>query len=105
MQNSSSISFYFQEHEAHRNQMSRYDREPHSFYIADKAYQRMLSNGMDQCILVSGESGAGKTETTKHLISHLTYIANQRNNNQGSLMGDLTERITRVCHSLNQIQT
>nr|AHX26708.1 chitin synthase [Platynereis dumerilii] len=84
------------EHEAHRGQLSRYDREPHIFYIADKAYQRMLSNRMDQCVLVSGESGAGKTETTKHLISHLTYIANQRNTNQRSHMGDLTERITRT---------
>lgn len=48
---------------------------PHIFAIAENTYRNLVANKKDQSILVTGESGAGKTENTKKIIQYLSSIS------------------------------
>merc|ERR1719443_1736984 len=48
---------------------------PHLWAITETAYRNMLVNSKDQSMLITGESGAGKTENTKKVIAYLAMVA------------------------------
>merc|ERR1719288_93879 len=48
---------------------------PHLWAITETAYRNMLTNGKNQSMLITGESGAGKTENTKKVITYLAMVA------------------------------
>ncbi|XP_059177767.1 myosin heavy chain, striated muscle-like isoform X1 [Physella acuta] len=48
---------------------------PHLFSISDNAYQNMLQDRENQSMLITGESGAGKTENTKKVIMYFANVA------------------------------
>ncbi len=48
---------------------------PHAYATSASAYKGLRDRGRNQSILVSGESGAGKTETVKILMGHLAQIS------------------------------
>ncbi|XP_061834774.1 unconventional myosin-IXb isoform X2 [Nerophis lumbriciformis] len=50
---------------------------PHIFAMADLAYRAMLNRKVDQCIVLSGESGSGKTESGSYLVHCLTALSQQ----------------------------
>jgi myosin-5 len=52
----------------------RTELEPHLFAIAEEAYRRMINEGVNQSIIVSGESGAGKTESAKYVMRYFAVI-------------------------------
>ncbi|XP_026169113.1 unconventional myosin-IXb isoform X2 [Mastacembelus armatus] len=51
---------------------------PHIFAIADVAFRTMLKRQVNQCILISGESGSGKTESSSYLIHCLTALSQKK---------------------------
>jgi myosin heavy subunit len=51
------------------------DAAPHTYVVADVAYKNLRRFKQGQSILISGESGAGKTETTKHALTYLSEVA------------------------------
>uniref|UniRef100_A0A8B9YY54 Myosin heavy chain 2 n=1 Tax=Buteo japonicus TaxID=224669 RepID=A0A8B9YY54_9AVES len=53
----------------------RQEAPPHIFSISDNAYQFMLTDRENQSILITGESGAGKTVNTKRVIQYFATIA------------------------------
>uniref|UniRef100_A0A8D2Q8J2 non-specific serine/threonine protein kinase n=1 Tax=Varanus komodoensis TaxID=61221 RepID=A0A8D2Q8J2_VARKO len=52
---------------------------PHIFAVADIAYQSMVTYNSDQCIVISGESGAGKTQSAHLLVQQLTVLGRANN--------------------------
>ncbi|XP_072339206.1 myosin-3-like [Scyliorhinus torazame] len=53
----------------------RQEAPPHIFSVSDNAYQAMLTDRESQSILITGESGAGKTVNTKRVIQYFAIIA------------------------------
>ncbi len=58
---------------------TREDSKPHIFAITDLTFRNMIEMNENQSILVTGESGAGKTENTKKIIQYLAAITKDNN--------------------------
>jgi myosin protein heavy chain len=77
----------------------REDTKPHIFAMADEAFRNLVDEGENQSILVTGESGAGKTENTKKVIQYLASVATSdtpRAKSGGRHLSNLSEQILRA---------
>uniref|UniRef100_A0A8C7ZS13 Myosin IIIB n=1 Tax=Oryzias sinensis TaxID=183150 RepID=A0A8C7ZS13_9TELE len=84
--------------------VKRADNPPHIFATADAAYQGMVTFCKDQCIIISGESGAGKTESAHLIVQHLTFLgkANNRSLREKILqVNPLVEAFGNACTAIN----
>lgn len=52
-----------------------YEMPPHIYSIADNAFRNMRGRSVDQCVIISGESGAGKTEASKLIMKYIAAVA------------------------------
>lgn len=71
----------------------RSELPPHVYATSAGAFQHMRMFGEDQSILVSGESGAGKTETTKILMSHLAAAGSDSVKEASSKESTIIDRV------------
>uniref|UniRef100_A0A669BZ26 Myosin heavy chain, fast skeletal muscle n=1 Tax=Oreochromis niloticus TaxID=8128 RepID=A0A669BZ26_ORENI len=75
----------------------RVEAPPHIFSISDNAYQFMLTDRENQSILITGESGAGKTVNTKRVIQYFAIIAmtasKKAEPTPGKMQGSLEDQI------------
>lgn len=50
---------------------------PHIFAVAEAAYRQMIDEQENQCVIISGESGAGKTESAKLIMRYIAAVSPQ----------------------------
>ncbi|EGG24237.1 myosin-5b [Cavenderia fasciculata] len=67
---------------------------PHVYAVAEDAFKDMRYDGTSQSILVSGESGAGKTETTKFLLQYFAAMGNMVSHQQGGSSASSTPSLS-----------
>ncbi|CAK9304237.1 unnamed protein product [Gordionus sp. m RMFG-2023] len=63
---------------------------PHIFALSDNAYKALINNNVNQSVLISGESGAGKTEALKRIILYISKASHQ------------STEVERVCYQLKE---
>uniref|UniRef100_A0A8C2B0Y7 Myosin motor domain-containing protein n=1 Tax=Cyprinus carpio TaxID=7962 RepID=A0A8C2B0Y7_CYPCA len=75
----------------------RMEAPPHIFSVSDNAYQAMLTDRENQSVLITGESGAGKTVNTKRVIQYFATVAVQGDKKKeqaaGKMQGSLEDQI------------
>ncbi|KAJ3101048.1 Unconventional myosin-Ib [Phlyctochytrium planicorne] len=54
-----------------------YEMSPHIYALADAAFRDMKDRDRDQCVIITGESGAGKTEASKILMRYIAAVSRQ----------------------------
>lgn len=63
-------------------------------------YKQMYSMGEDQCVIISGESGAGKTESAKLIMAHICRVSGSTSSASADLK---SYGSTCICHSYSRI--
>ncbi|KPI37744.1 Myosin type-2 heavy chain 1 [Cyphellophora attinorum] len=93
---------------------TREDTRPHIFAVSDQAFRKLVDEGENQSILVTGESGAGKTENTKKVIQYLAAVASTdadtplTGRTPGKQLSNLSQQILRanpILESFGNAQT
>ncbi|XP_064213603.1 myosin heavy chain, muscle isoform X5 [Tribolium castaneum] len=70
---------------------------PHIFAISDGAYVNMLTNHENQSMLITGESGAGKTENTKKVIAYFATVgASTKKSEEQAKKGNLEDQVVQT---------
>ncbi|CAB3366602.1 Hypothetical predicted protein [Cloeon dipterum] len=52
-----------------------YENPPHVYAVADEMYRNMMIDNESQCVIISGESGAGKTVAAKYIMSYISRVS------------------------------
>ncbi|EDL26193.1 myosin IE [Mus musculus] len=67
---------YFGEKEIEMYQgAAQYENPPHIYALADSMYRNMIIDRENQCVIISGESGAGKTVAAKYIMSYVSRVS------------------------------
>ncbi|XP_071969987.1 unconventional myosin-If-like isoform X1 [Engystomops pustulosus] len=54
---------------------AQYENPPHIYALTDNMYRNMLIDGENQCVIISGESGAGKTVAAKYIMGYISKVS------------------------------
>uniref|UniRef100_A0A4W6DKV1 Osteoclast-stimulating factor 1 n=1 Tax=Lates calcarifer TaxID=8187 RepID=A0A4W6DKV1_LATCA len=67
---------YFTDREVELYQgAAQYENPPHIYALADNMYRNMMIDSENQCVIISGESGAGKTVAAKYIMSYVSKVS------------------------------
>ncbi|KAI9202468.1 P-loop containing nucleoside triphosphate hydrolase protein [Polychytrium aggregatum] len=75
-----------------------YENPPHIYALADKMFQSMVTDEENQCVIISGESGAGKTESAKLIMNYIAAVSGK-----GGSMNTLVENIKQIILESNPL--
>ncbi|XP_037326134.1 unconventional myosin-If [Pungitius pungitius] len=67
---------YFTDREIEMYQgAAQYENPPHIYALSDNMYRNMMIDAENQCVIISGESGAGKTVAAKYIMSYISKVS------------------------------
>ncbi|XP_060641134.2 unconventional myosin-If isoform X2 [Anolis sagrei] len=67
---------YFTDREVELYQgAAQYENPPHIYALTDNMYRNMLIDAENQCVIISGESGAGKTVAAKYIMGYISKVS------------------------------
>uniref|UniRef100_A0A452UG15 Myosin IF n=1 Tax=Ursus maritimus TaxID=29073 RepID=A0A452UG15_URSMA len=66
---------YFTDREIDLYQGAQYENPPHIYALTDNMYRNMLIDCENQCVIISGESGAGKTVAAKYIMGYISKVS------------------------------
>ncbi|KYQ88475.1 myosin IC [Tieghemostelium lacteum] len=78
---------------------SRIELPPHVFSVAEQTYRSMINEKENQCVIISGESGAGKTETAKLIMRYIAQVSGEK----GSTSNKKVEHIKSIILETNPL--
>lgn len=84
------LNIYTPEEMRKYRNMELYEVQPHLFALGDDTYRNLLRTKQDQCVLITGESGAGKTEASKYFMQYIVHISGGKLDGGGQ---DIKERL------------
>lgn len=103
------LSIYTNEYINMYKGQGREETKPHIYAMADEAFRNLVDEGENQSILVTGESGAGKTENTKKVIQYLAAVAHSdspvKNKIQHSNLSQQILRANPILEAFGNAQT
>ncbi|XP_007187760.2 unconventional myosin-Ig isoform X2 [Balaenoptera acutorostrata] len=82
-----------------------YERPPHLYAVANAAYRAMKQRSRDTCIVISGESGAGKTEASKHIMQYIAAVTNPSQRAEVERVKDVLLKSTCVLEAFGNART
>ncbi|EGG25063.1 myosin IC [Cavenderia fasciculata] len=78
---------------------SRIELPPHVFSIAEQTYRSMINDKENQCVIISGESGAGKTEAAKKIMQYIAAVSGE----SGSTSNKKVEHVKSIILETNPL--
>lgn len=88
------LSIYSEQHIDVYRGASSYENPPHVFALSDDMYRNMLIDMENHCVIISGESGAGKTVAAKHIMNYIAKVSGG---------GDLVQRVKEIILESNPL--